>query len=257
VGFSTRSNALIPGHTLKWAASATDSTNEVNQGEAGLETIRRTGRRIGNSAVYYALHLDGFRRFPVPFAENLPLLKLVTWATLVVEFATGFLVWFRSLRYAVLLFATLLHMSIEYAMNLPLFELMMVSTYATFIYPEDLSRAWAWICDRLGLRPGALTIALYDGTSSCSLRAVNTLRALDVFHRVRFIDLHSDEGKAICPEPDGPAGRNRVRFVTRTGVREGISGLCAIAPLVPLLWPLAISSLFQSHVPRSAGIAKE
>jgi hypothetical protein len=183
------------------------------------------------TAVYYALHLDSFRRFPVPFANRLPIIRLMTWGTMVIEFSIGALVWFRALRYAVLAAAFLLHMSIEYSMNLPLLEWTFVSTFVTFIYPEDLSKAWAWICQRFGPRLGPMGTVVYDGASSPSLRTANTLRALDVFHRVRFLDLHSEEGVAIFPGAD------------RT-------------PLVPMLWPLALPSLFRGGVPRPA-TAKE
>ena len=213
----------------------------------GAKMIGKSWRN--GTAIYYVLRLNGFRRFPVPFANRLIITKLMTWGTLVIEFSIGFLVWFRALRYAVLAAAFLLHMSIEYSMNLPIFEWIMVSTYVTFIYPEDLSKVWAWICDRVGPRLGAVVTVVYDGASSSSLRTANTLRALDVFRRVRFLDLHSDEGSAICA---GTAGLDRVRFMTRSGAQEGLPGLCAIAPLVPMLWPLAIPSLFRGGVPRPA-----
>jgi hypothetical protein len=208
------------------------------------------------TAIYYVLHMDGFRRFPVPFENSLIVTRLMTWATMVIEFSAGFLVWFRSLRYVVLAVAFLLHMSIEYSMNLPIFEWIMVSTYATFIYPEDLSKTWAWICDRLGPRLGVMATVAYNGVSSSSLRTVNTLRALDVFRRIRFLDIHSDEGSAIYSGAGGTVGRNCVRFITRTGSLEGLHGLSSIAPLVPMLWPLAIPSLFRGGVSRPAA-AKE
>lgn len=208
------------------------------------------------TATYYVLRLNGFRRFPVPFANRLIVTKLMTWGTLVIEFSAGFLVWFRALRYAVLVAAFLLHMSIEYSMNLPIFEWIMVSTYVTFLYPEDLSKTWSWICERFGPWLGAVGTVVYDGSSISSLRSVNTLKALDVFRRVRFLDLHSQEGSAIFPGADGAPGLDRVRFMTPSGPQEGLPGLCAIAPLVPMLWPLAIPSLFRGGAPRPAA-AKE
>jgi len=42
-----------------------------------------------------------------------------------------------------------LHLGIEYAMNIPLFEWMIVATYVNFIYPEDLSRTLTWTRNRL------------------------------------------------------------------------------------------------------------
>jgi hypothetical protein len=44
----------------------------------------------------------------------------------------------------VLLAGICLHLGIEYAMNIPLFEWMAVATYINFVDPEDLTRSWKW-----------------------------------------------------------------------------------------------------------------
>jgi hypothetical protein len=99
---------------------------------------------INGTAVYYALRLEDFHRFPLPPLHNLFLIKTLTWSTLVIEFALGVLIWFKETRYPVLLAGLCLHVGIEYAMNIPLFEWMIVATYINFIEPEDLSRSWNW-----------------------------------------------------------------------------------------------------------------
>jgi hypothetical protein len=211
----------------------------------GLKLLGKSWRN--GTAIYYVVRLNAFRRFPVPFTNNLFLIRFFTWSTLVVEFAIGALVWIGSLRYAILIAATLLHLFIEYSMNLPLFELMMMSTYVTFIYPEDLSRAWSWIAARLGPRLGPVTTVVYDGASSASLRTRNTLQALDIFRRVRFLDSSSAEGAAAFPPLAGSHGH--VYFITGKSSLTGFAGLCSIAPLVPLLWPLAIfKKIFRNQV---------
>ncbi len=206
---------------------------------------------VDGTAVYYALRLDEFHRFWVPRGGNLFLMKLSAWLTMLIEFSAGVLVWFRDLRYPVLLAAACMHMFIEYSMNIPLFEWITVSTFVTFIYPEDLSRAWAWIRHRIGPRLGAPGNVVYDGGSDPSARAAKVLQAIDVFARLRFIDLHSGEAKAAYPDLKVAAGRNRVFIMTPSGPRAGFAGLRSIAPLVPLLWPLAPFSLLQRH-PRHA-----
>ncbi len=213
---------------------------------AGLKMFGKAWRN--GTAVYYVLRLNGFRRFPVPFSDNLFMIRFSTWATLAVEFAAGSLVWFARLRYAVLIAATLLHLSIEYSMNLPLFELMMISTYVTFIYPEDLTRAWGWLADRAGPRLGAVATVVYDGNSEPSRRTMNLLRALDIFRRLRFLEAHSPEGASAFPQANG--GTGPVHYVTGKGPQIGFTGLCSIAPLVPLLWPLAIAGLFRGQTPQ-------
>ena len=99
---------------------------------------------MNGTAVYYALRLEDFHRFPMPHLQNMFVIKSLTWLTLVIEFALGVLIWFKETRYPVLLAGLCLHLGIEYAMNIPLFEWMAVATYVTFIYPEDLSRSLRW-----------------------------------------------------------------------------------------------------------------
>ncbi len=110
---------------------------------------------IDGTAVYFALHFIEDHRFPVPI-HSLLILKLLTWGTLVIEFSLGVLVWFRELRYPVLLAGLCLHLGIEYSLNIPLFEWISIATYAVFIYPQDLSRAGEWIRNRVGSRFYAL-----------------------------------------------------------------------------------------------------
>ena len=99
---------------------------------------------MNGTAVYYAMRLDDFHRFPVPTLHSLFLIRSLTWLTLLIEFALAVLIWFKELRYPVLLAGLALHVGIEYAMNIPLFEWMIVATYVNFIEPEDLSRMWNW-----------------------------------------------------------------------------------------------------------------
>jgi hypothetical protein len=105
---------------------------------------------MNGTAVYYALRIEDMHRFPIPPLHSLFLIKTLTWMTLLIEFALGVLVWFKELRYPVLLAGLCLHLGIEYAMNIPLFEWMIVATYVNFIYPEDISRTWNWTRNHFG-----------------------------------------------------------------------------------------------------------
>jgi hypothetical protein len=111
---------------------------------------------VNGTAVYYALRLDDFHRFPIPQLHSLLIIKTLTWTTLLIEFALGVLIWFKELRYPVLLAGLCLHLGIEYAMNIPLFEWMIVATYVNFIDPEDLSRWWNWGRGRFAIGLGKL-----------------------------------------------------------------------------------------------------
>ena len=110
---------------------------------------------IDGTAVYYALHFIEGHHFPVPI-HSLLIIKLLTWGTLLIELGLGTLVWFRELRYPVLIAGLCLHLGIEYAMNIPLFEWISIATYAVFVYPEDLSRVGEWIRSQVELRSYSL-----------------------------------------------------------------------------------------------------
>jgi hypothetical protein len=104
---------------------------------------------LDGTAVYYASRLHEFGRFPVPYLfDHLWTIKLMTWGTLVVEFALGTLVWFRELRYPVLVAGLLLHLGLDYSMNIPLFQWTMVMAYVLFVDDRDLRRAARWLAAR-------------------------------------------------------------------------------------------------------------
>src|SRR5678810_906637 len=92
---------------------------------------------IDGTAIYYVTRIHEFDRFPVPYLfDHLWTIKLMTWGTLVVVFALGALVWFRDLRYPVLLAGLLLHLGLEYSMNIQLFQPVMLSVFVPFIDPD-------------------------------------------------------------------------------------------------------------------------
>jgi hypothetical protein len=95
---------------------------------------------VDGTAVYIATRLDEFVRVPVPLLNNLALIKVMTWSTLVVELAMGTLVWFKDLRYWVLLAGIGLHLGIELVMSIPMFEWVMITTMLSLVDPYDIIR---------------------------------------------------------------------------------------------------------------------
>jgi hypothetical protein len=105
---------------------------------------------VDGTALYYVFHVDQLKRFPIPsWFYNLAVLKAGAWFTLAFEFAFGILVWFKETRYAILVLGALFHLSIEYMLNIQLFEWMVLATYVTFIDPGDLDRSWSWIVNQV------------------------------------------------------------------------------------------------------------
>lgn len=96
---------------------------------------------LDGTAIYYVTHLTELQRIYLPILfDNMIVCKILTWGTLALEFSLWSLVWFRPCCYVVLILGVFLHVGIDIAMNLPVFEAVMISTYLLFIQPQDLER---------------------------------------------------------------------------------------------------------------------
>jgi hypothetical protein len=94
---------------------------------------------LNGTAVYYTSRLIEFQRFPLPFIfDHLWTIKCLTWGTLAIEIAMFTLIWYRPCRYAVLILATIMHLTIDYSMNIPLFQWIMIGSFILFIDAKDL-----------------------------------------------------------------------------------------------------------------------
>jgi hypothetical protein len=106
---------------------------------------------LDGTAAYYVLHLDEFKRFPVPaILTTLWFSRFATWFALATEMAMATLIWVRPLRRYVLCAGIVLHLGLEYAMNIPLFQWVVLASYFLFLDNLPWSR----------LRPAAKTKAL-------------------------------------------------------------------------------------------------
>ncbi len=95
------------------------------------------------TATWYPANLTEFDRFPVPwFVDRQPFVMVTTYATLLIEFSLGTLVFYRPCRKWVLLAGILLHASIEYRFNIPLFGFAICTFYIAFYGGEEVSE-WA------------------------------------------------------------------------------------------------------------------
>jgi hypothetical protein len=101
---------------------------------------------LQGTAMFYIYHLDEFKRFPVPgWLLHPVMLKLESWGVLALEFCLGVLIWVKKLRYTLLTLGLLLHLCLEYSLNIPMFQWDILSAYVLFIDAADLARAWSWI----------------------------------------------------------------------------------------------------------------
>jgi hypothetical protein len=94
---------------------------------------------LDGTALYWVLREREFSRLPMDWiANNLLLCKLLTWGTLVIEGSLCSLVWIKEFRYWILAGGYALHMGIDYAMNLPIFEGLMITCLLSFADPKDV-----------------------------------------------------------------------------------------------------------------------
>lgn len=96
---------------------------------------------LNGSAIYYASRLEEFQRFSVPYVlDHLWTCQLLTWSTLMIELSLFTLVWWKPIRNYVLIAGVALHLGIDWCMNIPLFEYVMIACYVNFLEPSDLDR---------------------------------------------------------------------------------------------------------------------
>lgn len=109
------------------------------------------GKTVGahwqdGTAVYYVTHLTELQRIQIPFIfNNLLLCRIFTWGTLLFEGAFWSLIWFKPLRYPLLITGIALHLGIDIAINLPIFSWAMISSYILFCEPAAVQRCLDWI----------------------------------------------------------------------------------------------------------------
>jgi predicted DCC family thiol-disulfide oxidoreductase YuxK len=210
---------------------------------------------LSGIAVYYTSRLAEFWRFPVPYVfEHIWTIKLWTWSTLLVELALGTLVWIKEFRYWVLLAGVLLHLGIDYTMNIPLFAYIMTGAYVTFVEPEHLQKAFEWFkakFNRATKYSEAPVPVLYDGKCSFCIRSLEVVKRLDVLGRLQFFPMHEAATREAFPDFDPARGEKEMLVHTKVGWLGGFFAFRYLARHLPLLWPV-LPLLFLSPV-RSTG----
>jgi len=101
---------------------------------------------INGTALFYTTRLVQLQRFPAPALENGLLLRFMDLVRLVHRTRSRCHGLVSKVPLPGFVVGRGFHLSIEYAMNIPLFQWVILAGYVTFIDPADLSRAWAWVC---------------------------------------------------------------------------------------------------------------
>ncbi|BDI28160.1 hypothetical protein CCAX7_002110 [Capsulimonas corticalis] len=191
-------------------------------------------------AIYYPMHLPAFARFPTPhvISDNLIMINLMTYAALGIELALATFVWVPRLRLYVLGLGVLLHLGIEYSLNIPLFSFLMIASYIPFLTQEDLSNFQNWLVRTIRLTPLKL---VYDGECDFCRSALLVVRFFDVFGLVTFLDSRDPAQLALAPEVSAEDAEHAAIAVGPKGrAYPGFYAFREIIRRTPAFWLLTV-----------------
>jgi hypothetical protein len=154
---SLRRNARVPAGTAARPAEVVPWAQRLMQLQvAVIYFVSAYAKWSGDlyrdgSAMYYVFGLIDFNIRGVENLMNYPVVySALTFATLFVEIAIPFLMWFRAARPYAVLMGLLLHLWIMIAMTIPVFGILMVTTYLSWFSEEEFDQALAWCRRRFG-----------------------------------------------------------------------------------------------------------
>ncbi|HEY9869577.1 MAG TPA: HTTM domain-containing protein [Candidatus Obscuribacterales bacterium] len=181
-------------------------------------------------SVYYTSRLEQFQRLPVPFLfDNVWTCRLLTWYTLAIEGCMWTLVWFKEVRYYILLAAVVFHLGLDWSMNIPQFQFIMITALITFVDPADLSRLMDKL--RLRLKPlfGPAVRITFCVHSMGAVKLAELTRRLNVLDAVELVEMEGESGAATENPPS-------LRISQADQMLSGSAALRAVAARLPLLW---------------------
>ncbi len=139
-----RKAVFNPPSSSPWAQRMLQMQLAIAYFSTGLLKINSEYWFSGNGC-YIATRLMDFAKFQIPVLldHRIPLYILCVFAG-AVELALGTLIWIKELRYWVILSGVMLHLGIDWLLNIPIFEFVFMSMYVLFVDPEDLQKLGIW-----------------------------------------------------------------------------------------------------------------
>jgi hypothetical protein len=207
---------------------------------------------IDGTAVYYATRLDDMINHPMFLYDSLLFCKFLTWYTLLFEGAMFSLIWIRDLRYWVLAGTLVMHLGIDYSINLPVFEWIFMTSFIVFIYPEDLTKVMDFIKKRINATYGPPATLLYDPASERQTSEASVLEGIDILGRLNI--------KAIEPGDKVADGQQRLVGLSEYGPISNGDLFAWLTARLPILWPLFLfiglpwQLMLRQPKPSTAGV---
>ncbi len=92
------------------------------------------------TAVYLSSRLIELKKLPLPFVfDQLWTCQLLTWGTLLLEYSFCTLIWVKPLRYPIICLAVIFHLVLDWHMNIPQFEWLMIFGFLTFVDAKEIN----------------------------------------------------------------------------------------------------------------------
>ncbi len=96
---------------------------------------------VDGSAIFFVTRFDDLFGWPVPFLfDTILACKLISWFAVLIEVSLWTLIWVKEFRYWVLLAGVMLHLGIDFTLNLPIFQWLCICSLVVFVEPRDLMR---------------------------------------------------------------------------------------------------------------------
>jgi hypothetical protein len=94
---------------------------------------------LDGSELYYVLRSSNLAHLPMPFiGDHLWACQAMTWLVLAIELSLWTLIWVPRFRYYALAGGVALHLGIDYALNLPVFQWLLISGLVVFVEPAKI-----------------------------------------------------------------------------------------------------------------------
>jgi predicted DCC family thiol-disulfide oxidoreductase YuxK len=174
--------------------------------------------------------------FGVWLARHMALLRLMSVGALVIELGFWVVLFWPRLVWLGVVAGAGLHVGIYVLQRAPFPQF--IALYVVFI--DELRRYSPF--RRRAAKPAPVWTVVYDGLCPLCIRTMTVLDALDWRHRLAFVDLERDWGRAAALAPGLSAGaaRHAMHVVAPDGtVYRGYAAFRRLASVLPLLWPLA------------------
>lgn len=178
--------------------------------------LKSTGTTWANgTALYYVLANREMRRWTFGLLNQIELINLLTYSSVIIEFALAFLLWFQAARPWIILLGMALHGGICLTVNIPIFGELTIASYLLFLTPGELDSLWRWLTRRSGQTRAPLArVATTDALSSTRPETRRAVR-FDQSHGSTLAQCAAAQPKAR--DLEGAADRAGVLLEARQG----------------------------------------